>query len=289
MSDAPGVPSLDDAAARLDRYCAQRCGRWTAYQIRRLWLRFLACPTTGLDRPLLDRVQAWLGTLPASEQRLARVMVKAAFGATACDWSALVFKHYRRNEQRLSAGVLRDDARGRVRAAANGPRERALIECLWVLRRAETAAVCWQDLDLPRGMITVLKGKGNKPSWTLLPSSTREALAAWFEASGCPPDAAPVFPVPPGVGHPTRIGGHYTPGGIGRIVQKILTRAGCWSPGAGCAHRFRRSFATTYLRANPQDLTGLMRLMRHEQIATTQKYVWLEPEDLAPRLAAMRL
>jgi integrase len=141
--------------------------------------------------------------------------------------------------------------------------------------------LCWGDLDLARGMITVRKGKGSKPSWTLLPPSTRGALAAWFEAAGSPPPATPVFPV--------RRGRHYTPEGLGKRVQQLLRRAGVWTSGNGNCHRFRRSFATTYLKTNPADLTGLMRLMRHENIATTQRYVWYEPENLAPRMQALEL
>jgi site-specific recombinase XerC len=150
-----------------------------------------------------------------------------------------------------------------------------------VLRRAEVAALRWGSLDLERGMISVLMGKGQKPSWTLLPRSAPAALAAWFLAAGSPPDSAHVFSTPSG--RP------YTPNGIGRAVHRLLVRANLWTRGIGCAHRLRRSFATTYMKAHPGDLTGLMRLMRHENIATTQRYVWYEPEDLAPRMAALEL
>jgi integrase len=288
---APGLSpkQLTEATDRFEAYLTRRCTPWTAYQSRRLWLRFLAHVGAAPARTLFDQAQAWLDTLPASQQGLARVLLRMAFGDRACDWKALALKRYRRNELRLAAGVLRDDARAKVRAACCGPKETALIECLWVLRRGEVAALRWGDLDLDRGLISVLKGKGAKPSWTLLPPATPPALRAWYEAAGSPPAEAPVFAVPLGAGHDARVGQPYTPGGIGKQVQTILTRAGCWTRGLGSAHRFRRSFATTYLKANPQDLIGLMRLMRHENIATTQKYVWFEPEDLAPRMAALEL
>jgi len=43
--------------------------------------------------------------------------------------------------------------------------------------------------------------------------------------------------------------------------------------------------ATRFLKANPGDLRGLRRLMRHEHLATTTLYRFLEPDELAPRLA----
>jgi integrase len=164
-----------------------------------------------------------------------------------------------------------------------------VLECLWTPRRAEVAALAWRDLDVARGLVYVRKGKGNKPTWTLLPRSSQVALAAWFAAASSPPDAAaPMFPRPCGNAH-ARKGGHHSPGGLGKLVQRLLTRAGLWTHGIGGAHRFRRSFATTYLKANPSDLAGLQKLMRHTLLSTTGKYCFFEPEDLAPRMAAMEL
>ena len=154
---------------------------------------------------------------------------------------------------------------------ARGPSERALVECLWVLRRCEVAALGWFDVDLGRGMVSVRHGKVDKPGWTLLPPSTQAALHAWFTAAGAPADDKPVFPIPPQIGHPRFVGGPYTANGLGKFVRRILDRAGLWSPGSGAAHRFRRSFATTYIRANPGDLAGLQKLMRHTQLSTNRQ------------------
>ena len=69
----------------------------------------------------------------------------------------------------------------------------------------------------------------------------------------------------------------------------MLKRIGFWRPGSGTAHRFRRSFATEYLRAKPSDLEGLRRLLGHENLSTTARYVYLEHEDLAARMARVAL
>lgn len=190
-----------------------------------------------------------------------------------------------RNEIRLQQGVLQAEHMTRIRAAARDAKERALVEVLTTCRRAETAGLRWGDLNLETGLALIQRGKGGQPSWTLLLEPTRAALAAWRDTCQNPPSTALVFPVP-GSGTPAR---PYTPGGLGKLVQGLLTRAGCWSRGLGACHRFRRSFATAYLRDNPNDLIGLQRLMRHRSVNTTAKYAFLQPDDLAPRLARVRL
>jgi site-specific recombinase XerC len=116
----------------------------------------------------------------------------------------------------------------------------------------------------------------------LLPEA-REALAQWFVASGQPPDEARCWPSRKGDCRPC------VPDAIGRQLHRLLTRAGLWHRGLGVTHRLRRSFATVYLQANPADLEGLRRLMRHEKITTTAMYCYREPADLAQRLAKMQL
>ena len=268
--------------------------RWmtpgTKYQWLRLSLRFEAFRSTTLPgRSLPEQVQEWLQTLPSSQQSPARCALKLSLGKAALDWSAITVARHHRNDAVLQQSVLRDDQRPRIRAATTGPKELAIVECLWTMRRCEVAALKWSDVDLSQGMVLIMKGKGSKPSWTLLMPEAQAALGAWFEAAQEPPDESPVFPVPAGVGHPKRIGGPYTPGGIGKIIQAVLTRAGCWSRGIGGGHRFRRTMATAYLREHPGDIVGLARIMRHEQISTTERYAFLQPDDLAPRLAKVRL
>jgi integrase len=165
----------------------------------------------------------------------------------------------------------------------------ALIETLWTLRRHEVAQLCWGDLDLPRGLVYVKRGKGDKPATTLLPGPTRAALAAWYVAAGTPSDETPVFPIPPKPGCQGFVGGPYTAAGLGGVVQRILLRAGLWTRGIGCSHRFRRSFASQYLRQNRHDLVGLATLLRHSDVATTTRYCYLELEDLTPQMAALEL
>jgi integrase len=190
-----------------------------------------------------------------------------------------------RNEIRLQAGLLQPAHMTQIRAAARGPRELALVECLATARRAEVTRLRWQDVDLETGMIAIHHGKGGTHKWTLMLPSTRVALAAWFAAARSPAPDSWVFPAP-GSGWPAQ---PYTPNGLARIVRNLLIRAGCWAPGLGACHRFRRSFATRFLQQHPGQLVQLQTLMRHRSVSTTSRYVFLAPEDLAPLMAEVRL
>jgi integrase len=252
----------------------------SAYNLRRMVLRYERFRSTALG-PLLETVQAFITGLPPSQQRTARNALRSHLGRQALDWSAVELAKHKRDEGMLAAGVLTERQRDVLRAAAQGPRERAMIGCLLTLRRAEVCAMRWNHVNLSTGMVLVPFGKGAKSSWTMLTGTTQADLAAWFEAAGSPPDAAPVFPGPRG--RP------YKPPSLGLIVRKLLIRAGLWTRGLGTAHRFRRTLATEYLRATPGDLVGLQAIMRHENVATTARYAWLTSDDLAPRLARVRL
>ena len=256
-------------------------GERTAYEYGRHIVHFEQFLTHSPGVPFAEMAQAWLRTLSPSQQKVARAALRHRFGATACDWGALQVSRYRRDEARLLLSILTSAARDRLAETLRDDRERALIPCLYTLRRAEVAALRWAEIDLGPGEALVRRGKGGKSFWTLLTASAQLALAAWFDRAGSPADLSPVFPTPSG--------GHYAPAALGDVVRRCLIRAGLWSPGRGCAHRFRRTFATAYLRANPGDIEGLRLIFGHEDIATTVDYVFLQPEDLAPRVARVRL
>lgn len=81
--------------------------------------------------------------------------------------------------------------------SAHGARSRALVVVLWRagLRIAEALALLPKDLDLERGMITVLRGKGAKRRVVGIDRTAVEYLREWWrhrEALGIPDDR-PVF------------------------------------------------------------------------------------------------
>lgn len=261
----------------------------TEYNRKRFVARYEAFQRAHPDRPVEDTVQGFLRSLPISQQASAKTALKQALGRRALEWEDIRVARYHRDEIALEAGILREPQRQRLRETVTDPRDRALLESHWTLRRFEVAALRWADLDLERGYVRVRRGKGGKPAWTRLPDKTREALRAWYDAAGRPAPDAWVFPIPRGVGHPRFIGQPYSPNGLGKRVQRLLAKAGLWQPGAGCAHRFRRTFATVYLTEHEKDLPGLQALMRHENIATTAKYIFFATDDLGAKLARVNL
>ena len=66
-----------------------------------------------------------------------------------------------------------------------------------------------------------------------------------------------------------------------RIVRHCMEQAGIPGPKRG-AHLLRHSLATNFL-ANGGDLATLQRIMRHKNIATTQKYVHLAMHDVVEK------
>jgi integrase len=253
----------------------------TAYNQSRFVDRYMVYRQAQPAQTVALTVQRFIRALPPSQQTTARRALQAHLGREALDWTRIQTAKHKRDDGALAAGVLTAPQRDRLRAAARDPRELALVGCLLTLRRAEVCTMRWGHINLTTGMCLVPNGKGAKSSWTMLTATTQTDLAAWFTAAGEPPDDTPVFPNPHGQ--------PYRPNSLGVIVRLLLTRAGLWTTGLGCAHRFRRSLATEYLRANPGDLVGLQAILRHEQIATTARYAWLTTDDLAPRLARVHL
>jgi integrase len=179
----------------------------------------------------------------------------------------------------LARTVLSPDEVRRLRALPLGPRERAVVECLWTLRRAEVAALRWDAVEWARGVVYV-RGKGDKDALTAMMPEALVALRVWFEATGHPAGGRPVFPGPSGRA--------ISPQRLEQWVREIFGRAALLRPRRAC-HAFRRTFASRYLEANPEDLVGLKELLRHERLETTLDYVFLRVSVLAPRLARMKL
>ena len=84
----------------------------TRYQFQRLAVRFDAYRRATPVGPLAVVAQAWLRTLPASQQPLGRCALRMTLGKDALDWSALELATYHRDETTLRASVLTPEQRG---------------------------------------------------------------------------------------------------------------------------------------------------------------------------------
>src|SRR5262249_34356142 len=128
-------------------------------------------------------------------------------------WRTIPKPRPKRNEANLQRTLMGPDVRARLRNSLEHPRDRAMMELFWTLRRAEVAASYWRDVDFGQGMVYVV-GKGDKPGWTLLPETAQAALASWYVAAGQPADDQPIFP--------GFLGFPMSPGTVSNRVRKLL-------------------------------------------------------------------
>ncbi|HUH89622.1 MAG TPA: tyrosine recombinase XerC [Lysobacter sp.] len=150
-----------------------------------------------------------------------------------------------------------------------GLRDRALLELFYSsgLRLSELCALCWHDLDLDDGLVTVL-GKGGKQRSVPLGSFARAALAEWRASTGAANDS-PVFP---------GRNGPITPRAVQYRLSQLALRQGLSK--RVHPHMLRHSFASHILESSG-DLRGVQELLGHADIATTQIYTHLDFQHLA--------
>jgi site-specific recombinase XerD len=144
------------------------------------------------------------------------------------------------------------------------------------LRASEVAALKIGDADRALGSLTIRVGKGGKSRMGHLGTGARRALWRYMESRRR--EAAPTDPL-------FVSEGGYTPGaamtrsGIGEIVRNLGKAAGI--AGVRCSpHTLRHTFAISYLRSGG-NLLELQRLLGHEALEMTNRYVALTGVDLA--------
>lgn len=249
------------------------------YQYHRFCCRFRAFTAPdGLDPTA--RVLAFLATLAPSQRRMARTALRHQDPGSV-RWTEVRVARPKRDRARLHATILQPEEYERFWQTLRLPRDRALIGALAVLRRCEVAVLRWDAVNLDAGLVYVEHGKSDVSAPTLLPPRALAAMREWYHAAGHPSPDAVVFP-----GRLSRR--QVSPPMVGRWVDTLLRRAGMKRTWRN-AHAFRRGFSSAYLRANPADLSGLKELLRHESLSSTVEYVFLQPDDLRPRLAKVRL
>ncbi len=135
------------------------------------------------------------------------------------------------------------------------------------LRVSEVVALCLDDVRLNRrkGHVTVRASKGLKERTVPLPKAARDALRAYLDAR--PSWACKVLFV-------SRTGRPLTPRDVQRLVEKAARRAGLSR--RVTPHTLRHTYATRALRQGV-DLATLARLLGHESLTTTARY--LHPDE----------
>ena len=165
-----------------------------------------------------------------------------------------------------------DEAKALVEVPVDAPlglRDRALLELFYSsgLRLSELCNLCWRDLDLDDGLVTVL-GKGSRQRSVPVGSHARQALAEWRASTGAGA-ADPVFP---------GRNGPITPRAVQLRLRKLARQQGLFK--RVHPHLLRHSFASHVLESSG-DLRGVQELLGHADIATTQVYTHLDFQHLA--------
>lgn len=161
-----------------------------------------------------------------------------------------------------------EDEVRRLLKAADTPRDIAVI-CLLLdsgVRAAELCNLTIHDVVLDQRMLVVRTGKGRKDRVVPFSPQTARAINRYLLRRA--EDTDILFP--------SAKGGKLLPNSLKQLVQRIAKRA---NVEGATVHRFRRTFATFWLR-NGGDLMTLKVLMGHADLSTTAVYLHLTNEDL---------
>jgi integrase/recombinase XerD len=148
-----------------------------------------------------------------------------------------------------------------------GLRDRTILEVFYStgVRASELADLAIADLDVPRGVVAVRHGKGNKPR--MVPIAER--ATAWCEKYLL--DSRSELAVPPDDGHLflTDRGRPFLAKTLTAMARRYLDAAGVTRPGA--CHLFRHTAATLMLEGGA-DIRYIQEFLGHADLNTTQLY-----------------
>jgi len=160
--------------------------------------------------------------------------------------------------------ILRAENVEEQRIARTTDRNRLIIRILIVtgLRVAELANLRIEDIDMETGEILVLYGKGGKTRTVLVDSETLKILREFCKGR----DPKQLL-----IGLKIRQ--------IQNIVKRYAIAAGVrWSEYVS-PHRLRDTFSVHWIRSQG-DLESLRRLLGHSSLASTQKYLVFDFEEV---------
>lgn len=127
-------------------------------------------------------------------------------------------------------------------------------------------------LDAFSNYVLTVRGKGNKERTIPISDEVRSAVSAYLSGGVVSEHSERLFPV-----------SRQT---VARLLVHYAAAAGITNKRVH-PHVCRHTFATNYLRANPDDVMGLAMILGHALIATTQGYLHLITDDLTERINRM--
>ena len=173
--------------------------------------------------------------------------------------------------------VLSRDEVTRLLASTTTLRERALLLTTYGggLRVSEVVRLRVSDIDAQRDLLRVEQGKGRKDRYTLLGPRLLAELRHYWQ--GYRPAQPWLFPQ-------RRKAAPMDPTTAQKIYYGAKRRAGITK--AGGIHALRHSFATHLLEAGT-DLPTRQRLLGHDSITTTMRYIHVTPQRAAAQGAPL--
>lgn len=144
--------------------------------------------------------------------------------------------------------------------------EALLLTALYAgLRGCELARLCWFDVDLREGVISIRLSKMNKGRAVPIHPALAEVLTRWCEIQQLD-SSAPVFAL-------NQVG--ICAGRVGKIARRARLASGVQFT----THELRHTFATWALRRS-KNLYAVSKSLGHSQLRQTEIYISAEVSDL---------
>jgi integrase/recombinase XerD len=175
---------------------------------------------------------------------------------------------YGKKPKTVPTVLSRDEVRRLLEAVPAG-RSRLLLQLAYGcgLRVSEVVRLKVRDIDGSRGVLVVRQGKGRKDRLVPLSPRLLEELRAYWRR------ARPTDWLFPGPG----ARGHASIGHLQRVCHRAVRAAGLTK--SASMHTLRHSYATHLLEAGT-DLPTLQRLLGHNQLSTTLRYLHVGGDHL---------
>jgi site-specific recombinase XerD len=187
---------------------------------------------------------------------------------------------YGKKPKRLPT-VLSVEEVAQLLAAARPGRERILLQTAYAcgLRISELLKLQVTDIDSARMVVNVRQGKGAKDRQVPLSARLLSELRSWWRRHQTKPW---LFP---GSTEPTR-SGPQSATSVQRLCQRVVARTKLRKKAT--MHTLRHSYATHLLEAGV-DVVTLQKLLGHNSLATTARYLHLSRRQMAslPDLLAL--
>jgi integrase/recombinase XerD len=155
-----------------------------------------------------------------------------------------------------------------------GVRDRAILEVLYStgMRRSELCRLRLHDIDVDRGTVTIVEGKGRRDR--VVPIGER--ALDWVDRYLLDVRSSLVVPPDDGIVFLTLEGNDLTPDHLTERVGRYVRAA---TGKAGSCHAFRHSMATLMLEGGA-DIRHIQEMLGHVQLSTTEIYTHVSIDAL---------